>query len=210
MSEGNQSREILEEVALWSSPSGNHKKPESLEAETTESNCWKLGARRNFEAHLLPNPSFSEDPVMPEQSLLEPGDSNLQREPSGNHCRNRDSSVIGATGKLRIQSTVPSKSQGRLLEPMSEVLGLALLGTSQPPFGCLPASAETTVRMVQQKCTGIEKQEVRRHARDWRGWSWKRSSVSGLNWLAEWPKRGGIFFTDTRERITRYWGHDYT
>ena len=49
----------------------------------------------------------------------------------GIQSRGRDSSVTGATGKVRTQSTVPSESQERLLEPMSDVTGLRVLGNKQ-------------------------------------------------------------------------------
>lgn len=52
---------------------------------------------------------------------------------SGSRCRGRDSSVTGATGKPRIQSTVPAMSQGRLLEPVSDRPVLEHSGTSTPP-----------------------------------------------------------------------------
>lgn len=66
--------EHLENGALWPLWSG---KPEALTADNQQPRPEGWKAWRDFEAYLLPNPSFSADSVMQKQRLLECGCSQL-------------------------------------------------------------------------------------------------------------------------------------
>ena len=138
MSEGNQCREIPEDSALWSSPL---RKPQKTRVPEGRDNRQQLlegwSAWRESEAYLLPQTQLFRRPsdagTTPTGTCIQPSTERVGSASSGNRCRGRDSSVTGATGKLRIQSTVPAMSQGRLLEPMSDRPVLERSGTSTPP-----------------------------------------------------------------------------
>ena len=101
-------------------PTQETRSPKDSDNQQSWLEGWKTW--RAFEAYLLPNPSFSADSVMQKQCLLERGYSQLWSgwdlpHPGtdvGVKKKKSNSSVTRATGKLRTQSTVPSKSQERI------------------------------------------------------------------------------------------------
>lgn len=106
--------------------SGNHSEAELLRIESTKSSCWKAGERGETLKRTSPVPASLKTQRCRDSTSWDQIQQSMEGAgfvSSGNQSRNRDSSVTGATGKVRTQSAVPSKSQGRLLEAMSDITG---------------------------------------------------------------------------------------
>lgn len=154
------------------------------------------GAWRDFEAYLLPNPSFSDDPVMQEQYLLEPSYQGLQMP----HPRTR---AGGGVPLFLGQQANCGHSQLSLPSPRKTFRAhvgytrlKALRNKQAAKVATCHPGLRPTMRMVQQKGTKMEPGSSGWHRRGWAGW---------LR-----PKYGGIFFSDSEERMTWYEGHGNT
>lgn len=124
-------------------------------------------------------------------------------------CNGRGSSVTGAMGKLRTQSTPPLWSQGRLRACVGCSWPRACRWQQERLSGCLSTSAKIHSEDGPTEIQGTRKFE-KAHEGLRRLSTGAFSSTSGRGWIVKWPKCSGIGFSNTTDRMTGYQGHNNT